>query len=158
VETGPGKGTAFHLYFPLARQRADTVTLDRSSAVIPGGAETVLVAEDDETIRNLTRAVLTEFGYTVIEAADGEEAVRRFQEAAGSVKLLLFDVIMPRMNGKAAYEVIREAHPGIKALFISGYSADIITKEGVLDRGLDVVTKPVSPVELLRKVREVLDR
>jgi len=114
--------------------------------------------EDDETIRNLTRAVLTEFGYTVIEAADGEEAVRRFQEAADRIKLLLFDVIMPRKNGKAAYEEIREMRPGIKALFISGYSADIIAKEGVLDRGLDVVTKPVSPVELLRKVREVLDR
>jgi hypothetical protein len=157
VETGPRRGAAFHLYFPQVQASLLAPAPDLSPAV-PGGSETVLVAEDDETIRVLIRSILSEFGYAVIEAPDGEEAVRRFLETPDRIGLLLFDVIMPKKSGRAAYEEIREVRPGIRALFVSGYSADIITKEGVLDRGIDVITKPVSPVDLLRKVRDVLDR
>ena len=157
VETAPGAGTSFLLYFPLIEKEAES-PLDRTSATLTGGTETVLVAEDDEVIRNLTRSVLTEFGYQVIEAMDGEDAVRVFGENRDRVDLLLLDVIMPRKNGKAAYEEIRRMKPGIRALFMSGYSADMISKEGVLEKGLSFISKPVSPIEMLMKVREVLDR
>jgi PAS domain S-box-containing protein len=157
VESAPGSGTSFHLYFPLVSKDAESPD-DRSAAKLTGGTETILVAEDDEIIRNLTRSVLTEFGYQVIEAMDGEEALRIFGENRDRIDLLLLDVIMPRKNGKAAYEEIRRIKPGIKALFMSGYSADMISKEGISEKDLSFISKPVSPTELLMKVREVLDR
>jgi CheY-like chemotaxis protein len=157
VESAPGSGTSFHLYFPLISKDAESAD-DRSAAKLTGGTETILVAEDDEIIRNLTRSVLTEFGYEVIEAMDGEEALRIFGENRDRIDLLLLDVIMPRKNGKAAYEEMRRIKPGIKALFMSGYSADMISKEGILEKDLRFISKPVSPTELLMKVREVLDR
>ena len=157
VESAPGAGTSFHIYFPLSR-----VDSTRSAAArareLKGGSETVLVAEDDEVIRNLTRSVLTEFGYQVIEAKDGEEAVSLFGENRDRTDLLLLDVIMPRKNGRDAYEAIRAIKPGVKVVFMSGYSADMISKEGILERGLSFISKPVSPTELLMKVREVLDK
>jgi CheY-like chemotaxis protein len=157
VESAPGSGTSFHLYFPLLSKDAESADY-RSAAKLTGGTETILVAEDDEIIRNLTRSVLTEFGYEVIEAMDGEEALRIFGENRDRIDLLLLDVIMPRKNGKAAYEEMRRIKPGIKALFMSGYSADMISKEGILEKDLSFISKPVSPTELLMKVREVLDR
>jgi PAS domain S-box-containing protein len=157
VESSPGAGTSFHLYFPLIPKNAEHPS-GRAGASLTGGTETVLVAEDDEMIRNLTRSVLTEFGYRVIEAKDGDDAVRVFGDNRDRIDLLLLDVIMPRKNGKAAYEEIRRIRPGIKALFMSGYSADIISKEGILEKGISFISKPVSPTELLLKVREVLDK
>ena len=94
----------------------------------------------------------------MIVATDGNDAVREFQENRDRISLLLLDVIMPRKNGKDAYEEIRAIRPGIKVLFISGYSADMISQEGILEKGSSFISKPVSPSELLRKVREVLDR
>jgi len=157
VESALGAGTSFHLCFPLITKDAER-PFGRAAAALTGGTETVLVAEDDETIRNLTRSVLTEFGYQVIEAKDGEDAVRAFGENRERIGLLLFDVIMPKKNGRVAYDEIRRIRPGIKALFMSGYSADMISKEGILEKGLSFISKPVSPTELLMKVREVLDR
>ena len=121
-------------------------------------SETILVAEDDDIIRSLTRSVLKEFGYTVIEAKDGEDAVRLYQENRERIGLLLFDVIMPRKNGKAAFDEIRKTGSDVRVLFISGYSADMISSEGILEKGLSFISKPVSPKELLQKVREVLDK
>jgi CheY-like chemotaxis protein len=157
VESAPGAGTSFHLYFPLIPKNAEGPA-GRADAALTGGTETVLVAEDDDMIRSLTRSVLTEFGYRVIEAKDGDDAVRVFGEDRDRIDLLLLDVIMPRKNGKAAYEEIRRIKPGIKALFMSGYSADMISKEGILEKGISFISKPVSPTELLLKVREVLDK
>jgi CheY-like chemotaxis protein len=157
VESAPGSGTSFHLYFPFLKAPNHGKTGPAGPAV-QGGTETVLVAEDDEVLRNLTRSVLMEFGYTVIEARDGEEAVRLFRENADSVGLLLFDVIMPKKNGKDAYETIRALRPEVRVIFISGYSADIISSEGIPNKGIEVITKPLSPVELLQKIRQVLDR
>lgn len=157
VESAPGAGTSFHIYLPLSR-----VDSTRSAAArareLKGGSETVLVAEDDEVIRNLTRSVLMEFGYQMIEAKDGEEAVSLFGENRDRIDLLLLDVIMPRKNGRDAYEAIRAVKPGVKVLFMSGYSADMISKEGILERDQICISKPVSPTELLMKVREVLDK
>ncbi|HEY6010760.1 MAG TPA: ATP-binding protein, partial [Nitrospirota bacterium] len=156
VESAPGNGSSFHLLFPLISEPA-AVSAAQTADVLTGGTETILVAEDDDIIRSLTRSVLKEFGYTVIEAKDGEDAVRLYQENRERIGLLLFDVIMPRKNGKAAFDEIRKTSD-VKVLFISGYSADIISSEGILEKGLSFISKPVSPKELLQKVREVLDR
>jgi CheY-like chemotaxis protein len=156
TESAPGTGTSFHVHFPLLRAPDDTG--EQQEAPLRGGTETILVAEDDETLRDLTRSVLEEYGYRVVTAKDGEEAVRLFREASGRVQLVLLYVIMPKLNGRAAYEEIRRAAPGMKALFVSGYSADILSKEGILDAGLDMIAKPLSPRQLVEKVREILDR
>jgi PAS domain S-box-containing protein len=157
VESEPGRGTSFHIYLP-ALKRIPSKNDAHTEEALQGGTETILVAEDDEIIRNLTSSILREFGYTVIVAEDGNDAVREYRENRDRISLLLFDVIMPRKNGKDAYEEIRTIRPDIKALFISGYSADMISSEGILEKGLSFISKPVSPSELLRKVREVLDK
>jgi CheY-like chemotaxis protein len=157
VESASGAGTSFHLYFPSAGTGSELPIAPDTQAP-PGGNETVLVAEDDDIIRSLVRSVLKEFGYQVIEAKDGEEAVRIFREDRGRIDLLLFDVIMPKKNGRAALDEIRAMDPRAKVLFMSGYSGDMISKEGILEKGMSFVPKPVSPSTLLRKVREVLDR
>ncbi len=157
VESAPGQGTRFDLFFPLVKPSA-LQPAAASPEAVRGGSETILVAEDDRVLRNLARSVLTEFGYTVIEAADGEEAVELFREAPERIDMVLLDVIMPRKNGRDAYDEIAALRPGMKALFISGYSADVLAKQGVPGDGVEVLAKPLSPVELLRKIREILDR
>ena len=156
VESAPGRGTSFHLYFPLIPE-VTAQTASRSSGPLKGGAETILVAEDDEMLRGLCRSILKEFGYTVIEAKDGADAVEVFRKDRDRIDMLLLDVIMPRKNGKAAYDEIRTIKADVKVLFISGYSADMISREGILERGLHFISKPLSPTDLLQKVREVLD-
>ena len=109
-------------------------------------------------MRKLTKVVLEEFGYTVIEAEDGETAVRKFSENRDRIGFLILDVIMPKKNGKEVYEEAQKIRPDIKALFTSGYTANIIHKKGILDEGLHFISKPITPKELLEKVRIVLDR
>jgi signal transduction histidine kinase len=153
----PCKGTTFRIYMPLISPEFEKI----QPAAVPelkGGSETVLVAEDDTVIRKLTRSVLERFGYKVIEAFDGEDAIRKFMDNKNRIHILLFDVIMPKKNGKEAYEEIKKIRPDIKSIFISGYTADIIHEKGILDEGMNFISKPVSPRDILRKVREVLDR
>jgi CheY-like chemotaxis protein len=124
---------------------------------LKGGSETVLVAEDDAIIRKLTRNVLERFGYKVIEAFDGDDAIRKFMDNKDKIHILLFDVIMPKKNGKEAYEEIKKIRPDIKSIFISGYTADIIHENGILNEEMNFISKPVSPNDLLKKIREVLN-
>ena len=156
VESEPGRGTTFLIYLPVLVKSAPKQET-HAEEPLKGGSESILVAEDDEIIRNLTSSILGEFGYNVIVAKDGDDAIRTFQDNRDRIGLLLLDVIMPRKNGKEAYEEMRSIRPDIKVLFISGYSADMISKEGILEKGMNFISKPVSPSELLRKVREVLD-
>ncbi|MBM4141002.1 MAG: response regulator, partial [Nitrospira sp.] len=150
-----GKGTTFKIYLPLTTSEVEERKPTETTITI-GGTETILLAEDDADVRTFTKSVLEEFGYTVIEAGNGEDAVKRFIENKDKVQLLLLDVIMPKKNGKEVYEEIRKTRPEIKALFMSGYAANTIQKEGILEEGLKFVLKPISPTKLLRKVREVL--
>jgi CheY-like chemotaxis protein len=106
----------------------------------------------------MTRSALERFGYTVIEAADGEEALALFAENPDRIDLLLLDVIMPRRNGREVYREALRLRPGIKALFTSGYPSDLVQREGVLETGLDFLSKPVAVADLLSKIREILDR
>ena len=118
----------------------------------------ILLAEDDAILRKLAKTVLEEFGYTIIEAEDGEDAIRTFKENERVVQLLILDMIMPGKTGREVYEEVRKIKPGMKALFTSGYSAESIHKKGMLDEGMDFIVKPVSPRNLLRKVRTMLDK
>lgn len=153
----PDKGTTFKIYLPLIKSKGEEVKL-ADLPIIKGGIETILVAEDDVQVRGLTKEVLEGFGYKVMEATDGDEATKIFNENKDKIQLLFLDVIMPKKNGKEVYDEIKKVRPDIKAIFTSGYSGDIIHKKGILEEGLDFITKPISPEELLRKVREVLDR
>lgn len=121
------------------------------------GTETILLAEDNESVRNLTVSVLKESGYTVITSVDGEDAVRKYQENKDKIQLLLFDLIMPKKNGKEAYDEIKQMRPDIKAIFASGYSPDIIRDKTASGTDTTVIYKPISPLDLLKKVRRILD-
>ena len=121
------------------------------------GEETILVAEDDAKVRKITRSALEKFGYKVIEATDGEEAVDKFEKNKDKIQLVLMDVIMPKKNGKEAFEEISRTNPNVKVLFTSGYDNAIIHKKGILDKNLNFIQKPASPDKLLAKIRDILD-
>jgi CheY-like chemotaxis protein len=153
----PGMGTTFRIYLPLIASEAVKDTVPRLIDAPVRGTETVLLAEDDGNLRKLSESLLEEFGYTVISAVDGEEAVTKFIENRDTIQLLLFDLIMPKMNGKEASDEIRKIRPEMKVLFASGYDPDFIEQKTLLEEGVHLVYKPISPMDLLRKVRSVLD-
>jgi len=152
-----GKGTTFKIYLPSVSSDIEETELAVSAAQT-GGSETIILAEDDQVVRELTKTVLEGFGYNVIEASDGEDAVKNFIQDKDIIQLLILDVVMPKKSGKEAYEEIRKIRPDIKALFTSGYAVDIIRRKGLLEEGFNFIPKPILPRELLRKVREVLDK
>ncbi|MDD5759824.1 MAG: transporter substrate-binding domain-containing protein [Desulfobulbaceae bacterium] len=153
----PGKGTTFRIYLPLVPEAESTQEQSALDVTAISGDETVLIAEDDEQIRILNQKVLASYGYTVLCAADGQEAVERFREHQDEINLVILDVIMPKMNGKEALDEIRKIQPDIRVLFTSGYTAEIIHQRSVLDQSLPFLSKPASTLQLLQKVREVLD-
>jgi PAS domain S-box-containing protein len=151
------KGTKFKIYLPLIKAKGKETGLSELSPV-EGGTETVLVVEDDEAVRRLSRDVLQSYGYRVIEAENGEEAIEKFKENKEKINILLLDVILPKRNGKEVYDEIRKIKPDIKALFLSGYAENLLQNKGILEEGLNFMPKPVSVNYLLRNVREVLDK
>lgn len=153
-------GTAFRIYLPLVRTEEVEDTQFSEVPALITGTETILLAEDNADVRTATKEILAESGYTVIEAEDGEDAICKFMETENRdrIKLLILDVIMPKKNGKEVCEVIRKVKPGVRVLFSSGYSADIINKKGILEEGTNFILKPFSPHDFLRRVREVLDK
>lgn len=157
VQSQPGVGTTFRIYLPIIAEEAEEESLLESKRAVAGGTETILLAEDDEAVRVMTKKLLAEFGYTVITATDGADAVNRFAANSQAIDLLLFDLIMPKMNGKEAFDEIRKIRPGIKALFYSGYAPETIRQKASLAEGSQLMAKPASPVEVLRNVRSVLD-
>jgi PAS domain S-box-containing protein len=152
----PGAGTTFRIYLPTF-DGALPRPAEPVRAAAGRGNETVLLAEDDQAMRNLFRTLLEDHGYTVLLAADGEEAIDLFRTHAQDIGLLVLDVVMPKKNGKEVYEKARLVRPGVKTLFISGYTADIVQRKGVLEEGLPFLSKPATPDEILKKVRDVLD-
>lgn len=153
----PGQGTTFKIYLPLSDAAAQDVVAEAVHAAA-GGTETILLAEDDDLVRKLMTSVLSDAGYTVIVAVDGEDAVQKFRENSSSIQLLFFDLIMPGMNGKEACDVISKIRPGIKSIFSSGYSFDTIPQKTSLTDGIiNLIQKPSSPLDILKKVRSVLD-
>ena len=157
VYSEPGSGTLFTIYLPLIESKRET-----SSAVehdIPvDGDELILLAEDDQQVRDLIKKILETHGYKVLATVDGEDALNSFKTHVGDVAVAIFDVIMPKKGGKAVYEEMLTLDPELRALFISGYTQDIIEKKGVFRQNMNFIQKPIMPDMLLRKVREVLDR
>jgi len=157
VCSASGAGTTFTVYIPVAkgkrvRKRAGV------QGMRGGSGETILIAEDNRSVRELTREVLRKAGYRMIEAVDGQEAIERFTEFSHVIDLSILDVVMPKRNGKQVYDEIIMVRPDAKVLFVSGYAADVITDKGIQDESLEYLPKPVSPTLLLKKVRELLDR
>jgi len=152
----PGEGTTFRVYLPAVDALAEPVPAP-SAKTPPGGTETILVAEDDEQVRMLTHKLLESFGYTVIEARDGNDALTQFFAHQETIQLALLDVIMPGKNGRDAYEEMRKRSPGLKALFTSGYSADIFQRGKLDELNFAFISKPALPTELLHKIRQLLD-
>jgi CheY-like chemotaxis protein len=156
VRSEVGQGTSFRIYLPRidAWSVPDRAEADRAKAL--HGDETVLVVEDNEAVRRLTRTILEAYGYQVIEAANSTEAFAVEKEHSGEIHLLLTDVILPGMNGMALSERLRALRPKLRVLFTSGYTADVIARRGVLQRDVAYLQKPFGPDSLAAKVREVL--
>ena len=156
VYSEPGRGTTFKVYFPRVVAGAP---VERVTALTEGlhGTETVLLAEDQPEVRSVGSAVLRRYGYRVLEAANGEEALAIIRSHQGQIHLLLSDVVMPSMNGPELARRVQAEHPGIRVLFASGYTDDAIVRHGVLDRGVAFLQKPFTPTALLKKIRELLD-
>jgi polar amino acid transport system substrate-binding protein len=158
VYSEQGKGTTFRIYLPLIKRKT---AADEDVPVLPPpkrGSETILVAEDDVSVRKLIYTLLSDFGYVVILAEDGQDAVDKFAANSERIKLVIMDVIMPRKSGKDAHDEIRRLNPSTKVLYISGYTAEIIEVRGDIEAGTELITKPVQPLDLLGKIREILDR
>ena len=159
VYSEPGFGTTFNIYLPRVEENLDALDLREESDLSPKGSETVLLVEDESSVRNLAYRILCQQGYTVLEAANGDEALRIAQESNGKeIDLLLTDVVMPRMSGKDLADRLKTLKPELKVLFTSGYTDDAIVHHGVLNPGTHFLHKPFSPKALSLKVREVLDR
>jgi PAS domain S-box-containing protein len=157
VYSEPGKGTTFKIYLPLTQSIAENV---RQTKPLPAqkGNETILIVEDDMQVRHLMKEVLSKSGYSILEAVDGEDAMSVFSENKEAIRLTILDVMMPRKNGKEAYDAMQKVTPDPKVIFISGYSADVIQRKNILEKGSHFISKPVSPTELLNMVRTILDK
>jgi PAS domain S-box-containing protein len=153
----PGEGTTFTIYLPVVEAEVVQDQGGDSSPVKPG-VETILLAEDDPDTREIMSELLEMSGYIVLVAGDGEEAISVFWANKDRIQLVLVDVRMPKKNGRAVYEEIKKAHPGMKILFISGYTADIIDSHGIREEGLNFISKTAKPEEILTKIREILDK
>jgi PAS domain S-box-containing protein len=151
-----GRGTTFRLYLPIIGEAAEK-SRSAPEVLLPMGTETILLAEDDAMPRKLSRLILEKFGYRVIEATNGEEAVTKFMANKDEISLALLDVIMPRMNGKEAFRLMDQIKPGTKVIYISGYTADIFQKEEKLVEGMNFLSKPIMHNDLLLTVRKLLD-
>ncbi len=156
VYSEPGRGTTFKIYLPREGGKPDEKSA-KVEAHAPGGTETVLIVEDEIQILNLAKAVLTRHGYQVLSAQHPRTALDLTREYAGPIHLLLTDVVLPGMNGLELKRHLEEIKPGIRTLFMSGYTADVIARQGVVYREFRFLSKPFSVKELAQKVREILD-
>jgi signal transduction histidine kinase len=153
-----GHGTTFKVYFPRLAKEAEVMTTTAEyRAITPRGTETLLLAEDDEALRTLGARVLTALGYNVLVARTGADALRIVAEHKGPIDLVATDVVMPEMNGSELVRRVLEARPGIRVLFMSGYTDDEVMRRGVINGQTAFLQKPFTPDLLAYKVREVLD-
>ena len=157
VYSEPGKGTTFKIY--LARDTDLTLeTLSENPVGVPvGHGEIILVVEDEASILKLAKRILEELGYTVLTAKIPSQALRLVEERPIEIELLITDVVMPEMNGKELSHQLGKLCPGIKTLFMSGYTANVIAHRGVLDKGVNFLQKPFSAESLAQKVRAALE-
>ena len=155
VHSGPGRGSAFRIYLPAL---ADAAADDEGPAAVAAvtGNETVLVVEDQAEVRQYISGLLNEYGYRVIQAENASQALLACEQDRGRIDLVLTDVVMPNVSGRELADRLETLQPGIKVLFMSGYTDNIIERHGVLERGVEFIQKPFNPEDLARKVRAVL--
>jgi PAS domain S-box-containing protein len=153
-----GRGTTMKVYLPVADADVASAATATTDAPPPTGSETILLVEDEEGVRRLTRGILERYGYHVLQARDGAEAVALCHGHRGDIHLMVTDVVMPGMGGPESAELIRQLRPGMKVLFMSGYADRAVTEHRVLGPDTPYLQKPFTPAVLARKVREVLDR
>ncbi len=158
VDSEPGCGTTFMVYLPRVTDAVAAAEFVQTAVESPLGSETVLLVEDEDMVRAIAHKVLQTHGYNLLEARDGIQAMRLCQEYAGIIHLMVTDVVMPGMSGRAVADHLSSGRPGMKVLYLSGYTDNAIAHHGVLDTGTAFLQKPFTPAELARKVREVLDR
>jgi two-component system, cell cycle sensor histidine kinase and response regulator CckA len=156
VTSAPSLGATFDIYLPLA----DEMPAYRNSVAtqIKGGTETILVVEDDANIRGMLTKVLGSRGYTVLEASDGIDAIQVYVQNQEGIDLIILDVVMPGKSGKDVFDEIVQISPGMKTIFMSGYTGDVVLTKGIESQAVDFLQKPLSITGLLSKVRDVLDR
>jgi CheY-like chemotaxis protein len=152
-----GKGSRFSVYLPTTENVQEEIPAEEQVSV-PGGRETILLAEDDEPLRFLTMEMLKPAGYRVLAAVDGEDALRLYREHEKEIDLLLLDVVMPKKGGRCVYDEIRAVRPDIPCLFMSGYSENAIHTNFILNQGFKLIQKPFKSIDLLKMLREELDR
>ena len=158
VYSEPGEGTTFKIYFPRIRGEAEPVDKQQAPTDRLKGSETVLILEDDDTLRKLAHKILDSQGYTVLEAENGEEALQVSEAHEGPIHLLLTDVVISKISGRETAKRLQPLYPQMKVIYMSGYTDNTIVDDGVLAPELNYLEKPFSPKGLARKVREVLDR
>ncbi|MHB8137900.1 MAG: PAS domain S-box protein [Smithellaceae bacterium] len=156
VYSEPGQGTTFRIYLPRDMDDNTEAIDGEPEMEVRGGTETVLIVEDEETVLKISKAILEVLGYKVLAAGGKDQALQLAREYNENIDLLLIDVVMPDMNGKELSERILAIKPGLKCLFMSGYTADVIARQGVLDKGVKFISKPFNLKDLAVKVREVL--
>jgi CheY-like chemotaxis protein len=157
VESEPGKGATFTVVLPsqpAPRRRGNS---GASLRAVPRGTETVLVVEDEDAVRRIVKIALESAGYQVIEARSGSEALEVVRRHAGAIHLVVTDVVMPEMSGRELAERIVKDHPGVRILYMSGYTDDAVVRHGIVESGVAFLQKPFTPLALARKVREVLN-
>ena len=155
VYSEPGHGSTFKIYLPAAEGEVTGECAAESKAA--RGTETILLVEDEESVRVLLLEILESEGYTVLVASDGQEALRMCREYEGAVNLLVTDVVMPGMSGRQLVEQMAKSRPEMKVLYMSGYTDDAIVRHGMLETGMAFLQKPFTPDAAARKVREVLE-
>ncbi len=159
VYSEPDKGAVFKIYLPQVSGKGVEQKRLLAKPIPTGGAETILLVEDDESLRKMGSRILNSYGYFVIEAESGAKAVELVAEKdQRRISLLVTDVIMPKMGGKELSETLLREHPEMKVLFVSGYTDNSIVHQGILDEGVSFLQKPFSPQSLAGKVREILDQ
>ena len=158
VYSEPGKGTTLKIYLPRVDEPAEKLKAQVVGEEFPRGSETILIVEDDKEVRKLAVRILTRQGYSVLDGSYGDEAFDVCRQHKGPIHLLLTDVVMPGLDGRALSEGLSKLHPEMKVLYMSGYTEDTVIHRGVMEKGMNYIQKPFTVSGLINKVREVLDR
>ncbi len=157
VRSEKGQGTRFKIYFPVVNREADGINVQKQSKLMRG-TETVLVVDDEPSIRKLLIQTMQPLGYKLLDASSGEDALKVSDEYPGAIDLLITDVVMPGMNGMQLAETLQHQRPGMRVIFMSGYTDGALVRNDMLDRKLILIQKPVTPSVVAAKVREELDK